>query len=207
MNMVILGVDPAFASGCKLAVIDINGNYLESSVIYPTQPRKDYENSKNKVLELSKKYNITGVAIGNGTGSRETQEFFANLNKKEGINLNYTVVSEAGASVYSASKLAQDEYPDLDVTIRGAISIAQRLRDPMATLVKIDPKSLGIGQYQHDVDQKLLHNSSSFKFELLRGILYCFMFCSILSTSTLNFTDNSFSFTPLMIARYLWDGI
>ena len=156
MNMVILGVDPAFVSGCKLAVIDTNGNYLESAVIYPTQPKNDYENSKSKVLYLSKKYNITGVAIGNGTGSRETQEFFARLNKDEKTNLNYTVVSEAGASVYSASKLAQDEYPNLDVTIRGAISIAQRLRDPMATLVKIDPKSLGIGQYQHDVDQKLL---------------------------------------------------
>jgi len=153
---VILGVDPAFVSGCKLAVIDENGNYLESAVIYPTEPKKDYENSKNKVLQLSKKYNISGVAIGNGTGSRETQEFFARLNRDEKANLNYTVVSEAGASVYSASKLAQDEYPKLDVTIRGAISIAQRLRDPMATLVKIDPKSLGIGQYQHDVDQKLL---------------------------------------------------
>ena len=155
-KMVILGVDPAFVSGCKLAVIDENANYLESAVIYPTEPRKDYENSKNKVLQLTKKYNITGVAIGNGTGSRETQEFFARLNSEEKINLSYTVVSEAGASVYSASKLAQDEYPTLDVTIRGAISIAQRLRDPMATLVKIDPKSLGIGQYQHDVDQKLL---------------------------------------------------
>ena len=155
-KMVILGVDPAFVSGCKLAVIDENANYLESAVIYPTEPKKEYENSKNKVLQLAKKYNITGVAIGNGTGSRETQEFFARLNSEEKINLSYTVVSEAGASVYSASKLAQDEYPTLDVTIRGAISIAQRLRDPMATLVKIDPKSLGIGQYQHDVDQKLL---------------------------------------------------
>lgn len=156
-NMVLLGVDPAFVSGCKLAVIDENGNYLESAVIYPTEPKKDYENSKKRVLQLAKKYNITGVAIGNGTGSRETQEFFARLNSEENANLSYTVVSEAGASVYSASQLAQDEYPKLDVTIRGAISIAQRLRDPMATLVKIDPKSLGIGQYQHDVDQKLLH--------------------------------------------------
>jgi len=153
---VILGVDPAYVSGCKLAVIDENGNYLESAVIYPTSPKNDYNNSKTKVLALANKYNINGVAIGNGTGSRETQEFFAKLNRDEKANLNYTVVSEAGASVYSASKLAQDEYPNLDVTIRGAISIAQRLRDPMATLVKIDPKSLGIGQYQHDVDQKLL---------------------------------------------------
>jgi len=155
-KMVLLGVDPAFVSGCKLAVIDVNGNYLESAVIYPTQPKNDYENSKRVVLKLAQKYNISGVAIGNGTGSRETQEFFAKLNSQEDARLKYTVVSEAGASVYSASKLAQEEYPRLDVTIRGAISIAQRLRDPMAALVKIDPKSLGIGQYQHDVDQKLL---------------------------------------------------
>jgi len=153
---VILGVDPAFVSGCKLAVIDENGNYLESAVIYPTEPKNDYANSKRKVLELTKKYNITGVAIVNGTGSRETQEFFSKLNAEENTSLSYTVVSEAGASVYSASKIAQEEYPNLDVTIRGAISIAGRLRDPMAALVKIDPKSLGIGQYQHDVDQKLL---------------------------------------------------
>ena len=156
IKRVILGVDPAYVSGCKLAVIDENSNFLESAVIYPTKPKEDYKNSKNKILALHKKYNIGGVAIGNGTASRETQEFFARLNKDENVSLDYTVVSEAGASVYSASKLAQDEYPNLDVTIRGAISIAQRLRDPMATLVKIDPKSLGIGQYQHDVDKKLL---------------------------------------------------
>ena len=153
---VLLGVDPAFRSGCKLAVIDENGNYLDSAVIYPTEPQKEYENSKKKILQFVAKYNITGIAIGNGTGSRETQEFFARINKEEGAKLSYTVVSEAGASVYSASKIASEEYPNLDVTIRGAISIAARLRDPMAALVKIDPKSLGIGQYQHDVDQKLL---------------------------------------------------
>ena len=156
IKRVLLGIDPAFVSGCKLAVIDENGNYLDSAVIYPTAPRSDYEGSKKKVLALVKKYKITAAAIGNGTASRETQEFFAQLNQEQDIKLQYTVVSEAGASVYSASKLAQEEYPELDVTIRGAISIAQRLRDPMATLVKIDPKSLGIGQYQHDVDQKLL---------------------------------------------------
>lgn len=153
---VVLGVDPAFRSGCKLAVIDENGTYLEHAVIYPTDPKNDYEGSKKKVLSLNTKYDIQTVAIGNGTASRETQEFFARLNTDENAGLNYTVVSEAGASVYSASKLAAQEYPDLDVTIRGAISIGQRLRDPMAALVKIDPKSLGIGQYQHDVDQKLL---------------------------------------------------
>jgi uncharacterized protein len=155
-SYVILGVDPGFVSGCKLAVIDKNGDYLDSGVIYPTKPRADYEKSKSIVLGLVKKHKINAVAIGNGTASRETQEFFAHLNENEGVKLNYTIVSEAGASVYSASKIGTQEYPNLDVTIRGAISIAQRLRDPMAALVKIDPKSLGIGQYQHDVDQKLL---------------------------------------------------
>ncbi len=161
IKRVILGVDPAFRTGCKLAVIDENGNYLEHAVIYPTDPRNEYEKSRDVVLKLSKKYNIQAVAIGNGTASRETQEFFARLNTDEGAKLNYTVVSEAGASVYSASAIAAQEYPKLDVTIRGAISIAQRLRDPMAALVKIDPKSLGIGQYQHDVNQKLLEKKLS----------------------------------------------
>ncbi|MFA6187888.1 MAG: Tex family protein [Sulfuricurvum sp.] len=153
---VILGADPAYRTGCKLAVVDEHGTYLAHRVIYPTPPVSDYAASAKVIKELAQKYNITGVAIGNGTASRETQEFFAQVNRDEGLNLSYTVVSEAGASVYSASKIAQEEYPNLDVTIRGAISIAQRLRDPMAALVKIDPKSLGIGQYQHDVDQKLL---------------------------------------------------
>lgn len=152
----ILGADPAYRTGCKLAVVDENGMYLDHAVIYPTPPQSDYEKSAKVVKQLALRYGITAVAIGNGTASRETQEFFARLNREEGLNLSYTVVSEAGASVYSASKIAQEEYPQLDVTIRGAISIAQRLRDPMAALVKIDPKSLGVGQYQHDVDQKLL---------------------------------------------------
>lgn len=153
---VLLGADPAYKTGCKLAVIDENGNYLEDALIFPTPPKSDYEGSRKKVLDLVKKYNITGVAIGNGTASKETQAFFSKLNKELNGRLKYTVVSEAGASVYSASKVATEEYPNLDVTVRGAISIAGRVRDPMATLVKIDPKSLGIGQYQHDVDQKLL---------------------------------------------------
>lgn len=157
---VILGVDPAFKTGCKLAVIDENGTYLEHAIIYPTEPKNDYSGAKKIVENLAKKYNITAVAIGNGTASRETTEFFVKLSQ-DGVKLSYTVVSEAGASVYSASKIAAEEYPDLDVTIRGAISIAQRLRDPMAALVKIDPKSLGIGQYQHDVDQKLLEKKLS----------------------------------------------
>jgi len=153
---VILGVDPAYRTGCKLAVVDEHGTYMTHAVIYPTPPQSDYEKSAKVIKEFTQKYRITAVAIGNGTGSRESQEFFARLNREEGLNLAYTVVSEAGASIYSASKIATEEYPNLDVTIRGAISIAQRLRDPMAALVKIDPKSLGIGQYQHDVDQKQL---------------------------------------------------
>lgn len=153
---VILGVDPAYRTGCKLAIIDENGTYIDHAVIYPTPPQSDYEKSLKTIKSMMNKYDITAAAIGNGTASRETQEFFAQLNKEEGLNISYTVVSEAGASVYSASKIAADEYPTLDVTIRGAISIAQRLRDPMAALVKIDPKSLGVGQYQHDVNQKQL---------------------------------------------------
>ena len=155
IGKVLLGVDPAYRTGCKLAVIDENGKYLEHAVIYPVPPRDEYEKSRDTVARLIEKYHIEGAAIGNGTASNETQAFFARLND-DGITIPYTVVSEAGASVYSASSIASQEYPDLDVTIRGAISIAGRLRDPMATLVKIDPKSLGIGQYQHDVDQKLL---------------------------------------------------
>ena len=155
VGKVLLGADPAYRTGCKLAVIDENGTYLDHAVIYPVPPRDEYDKSRDVVRKLVKKYNIQGVAIGNGTASNETQAFFARLNK-DGLTLPYTVVSEAGASVYSASAVAAEEYPDLDVTIRGAISIAGRVRDPMAALVKIDPKSLGIGQYQHDVDQKLL---------------------------------------------------
>ena len=153
---VLLGADPAYKSGCKLVVLDVNGQYLEDALIFPTPPKSDFEGSRKKVLALVKKYGVDGVVIGNGTASKETQEFFAKINKELNGGLKYTVVSEAGASVYSASKIAAEEYPNLDVTVRGAISIAGRVRDPMATLVKIDPKSLGIGQYQHDVDQKLL---------------------------------------------------
>ncbi len=153
---VLLGADPAYKTGCKLVVLDENGSYLEDALIFPAPPRSDFEGSRKVVLDLVKKYRIDGVAIGNGTASKETQAFFAQINKERDGTLKYTVVSEAGASVYSASKVAAEEYPDLDVTVRGAISIAGRVRDPMAALVKIDPKSLGIGQYQHDVDQKLL---------------------------------------------------
>ncbi|BFU78309.1 Tex family protein [Arcobacter sp. 15-2] len=155
VNQVILGMDPGYKTGCKLAVIDDNGNYLDSNVIYLLS-ENNIKTSSKIVLDLIKKYNITAIAIGNGTASKETASFVNDLKKEHNLNINYAVVSEIGASVYSASKIAQEEYPNLDVTIRGAISIAQRLRDPMSALVKIDPKSLGIGQYQHDVDQKNL---------------------------------------------------
>ena len=156
VNQVILGMDPGYVSGCKLAVIDENGNYLASNVIYPTKPKEDFITSAKIVLELIKKYKINSIAIGNGTASQETAAFISKLINENSLDLKYAVVSEIGASVYSASKIAMMEYPNLDVTIRGAISIAQRLRDPMAALVKIEPKSLGIGQYQHDVNQKEL---------------------------------------------------
>ena len=156
VNQVILGMDPGYKTGCKLAVIDENGLYLDSAVIYPTKPKEDIVSSSKVVLDLIKKYKITTIAIGNGTASRETANFINELIKQNNLDVNYAIVSEIGASVYSASKIAIEEYPNLDVTIRGAISIASRLRDPMAALVKIDPKSLGIGQYQHDVNQKEL---------------------------------------------------
>lgn len=156
VNQVILGMDPGYKTGCKLAVIDENGNFLDSNVIYPTKPKEDIENSSEIVLELIKKHKITAIAIGNGTASRETANFIDELISRNSLDVKYAIVSEIGASVYSASKIALEEYPNLDVTIKGAISIASRLRDPMAALVKIDPKSLGIGQYQHDVNQKEL---------------------------------------------------
>lgn len=156
VNHVILGFDPGYKNGCKLAIIDENSNYLDSAIIYPTKPKEDIENSSKKVLELIKKYKISAIAIGNGTASKESASFISNLIKENNLDIKYAIVSEIGASVYSASKIAIEEYPNLDVSIKGAISIAQRLRDPMAALVKIDPKSLGIGQYQHDVNQKEL---------------------------------------------------
>lgn len=157
INQIILGMDPGYRTGCKLAVIDDNGVYKDSNVIYLLSEHNIKEASKT-LLNLINKHKITAIAIGNGTASKETASFVADLVSTNNLKLNYAVVSEIGASVYSASKIAQDEYPTLDVTIRGAISIAQRLRDPMSALVKIDPKSLGIGQYQHDVNQKDLES-------------------------------------------------
>ncbi len=159
-GMTIMGFDPAYRTGCKIAVIDETGKLLDYTTIYPTEPQNDIEGSTKKLLELIEKYNINMISIGNGTASRESESFVASVIKQAKSKLKkdvyYTIVSEAGASVYSASKLATKEYPDINVSIRGAISIARRLQDPMAELVKIDPKSIGVGQYQHDVNQKKL---------------------------------------------------
>ena len=155
-GMVVMGFDPAYRTGCKIAVIDETGKLLDYTTVYPTEPQNDVEGATKKLLELISKYKVDMISIGNGTASRESEKFIADLIKKCDRKVYYTIVSEAGASVYSASKLATKEYPDINVSIRGAISIARRLQDPLAELVKIDPKSIGVGQYQHDVNQKRL---------------------------------------------------
>ena len=155
----VLGVDPGLRTGCKLAVVDETGKFLEHATIYPLAPRQDITGAEQVLQDLVSRYTIKAVAIGNGTGSRETEAFVRQFLKKQLQDVICIVVNEAGASVYSASKLARQEFPELDVTIRGAISIARRLQDPLAELVKIDPKSIGVGQYQHDVDQKRLRRS------------------------------------------------
>ncbi|TQR06822.1 Tex family protein [Psychrobacillus soli] len=159
---VILGVDPAYRTGCKLAVVDDTGKLLEVSAIYPHAPKMDVEGSKKKVLSYIKKYPITLIAIGNGTASRETEQFIVDCLKEVDGDVAYVIVNEAGASVYSASETARHEFPDLQVEQRSAVSIARRLQDPLAELVKIDPKAVGVGQYQHDVSQKKLSESLSF---------------------------------------------
>ena len=157
----VLGFDPAYRTGCKLAVIDETGKVLDTAVLYPTEPQNDIEGSTIKLIDLILKNKINIIAIGNGTASRESEQFVSSVISKVkedyNITVNYVIVSEAGASVYSASKLATEEYPDLNVSLRGAISIARRLQDPLAEFVKIDPKAIGIGQYQHDVNQKQLN--------------------------------------------------
>ena len=162
-GLTVLGFDPAYRTGCKLAVIDETGKVLDTGVVYPTEPQNDIEGSQKTLINLISKYNINMVAIGNGTASRESEEFVSDtlkiIKEKYNVDVYYTIVSEAGASVYSASKLATEEYPDLNVSLRGAISIARRLQDPLAEFVKIDPKAIGIGQYQHDVNQKELAES------------------------------------------------
>lgn len=151
-----LGFDPAYRTGCKLAVVDPTGKFLAKTVIYPIAPQNDVSGATNTLLQLIKTHHIDLIVIGNGTASREATQFVDSVIKGNKLDTQYMVVSEAGASVYSASKLATEEYPDLDVTIRWAISIAHRVQDPLAELTKVDPKAIGVGQYQHDVDQKLL---------------------------------------------------
>jgi uncharacterized protein len=155
----VMGFDPAYRTGCKIAVIDETGKVLDISTVYPTAPQNDVEGAKKELLKLIEKDSVNMIAIGNGTASRESEAFVADMIKETKHEVNYVIVSEAGASVYSASKLATEEYPDINVSIRGAISIARRLQDPLAELVKIDPKAIGVGQYQHDVNQKRLSES------------------------------------------------
>ena len=158
-GLTVMGFDPAYRTGCKIAVIDETGKLLDTTTVYPTEPQNDVEGAKKKLLDLINKYNVSMIAIGNGTASRESEQFVAELLKSVKHDIHYAIVSEAGASVYSASKLATEEYPDINVSLRGAISIARRLQDPLAELVKIDPKSIGVGQYQHDVNQNRLDES------------------------------------------------
>ena len=155
----VMGFDPAYRTGCKIAVIDETGKVLDYTTVYPTEPQNDVEGAKKELLKLIEKDKIDMIAIGNGTASRESEMFVADMIKEASRPVHYVIVSEAGASVYSASKLATEEYPDINVSIRGAISIARRLQDPLAELVKIDPKAIGVGQYQHDVNQKRLAES------------------------------------------------
>jgi len=153
----VLGIDPGYRTGCKLVCLDAEGNLLHNETIYPHPPQNETSKAGNKVVKLVSTYNIDAIAIGNGTASRETERFITNLRYEKEVKV--FVVSENGASIYSASKIAREEFPDYDVTVRGAVSIGRRLMDPLAELVKIDPKSIGVGQYQHDVDQTKLKNS------------------------------------------------
>ncbi|KHE73014.1 Tex-like N-terminal domain-containing protein, partial [Halobacillus sp. BBL2006] len=151
---VVLGIDPAYRTGCKLAAVDETGKVLDIGVMYPTAPRNDVKGAEKLLLSFMDRHPIELMAIGNGTASRETEQFVADMIQKHKLNASYMIVNEAGASVYSASKLARDEFPDFQVEERSAVSIARRVQDPLAELVKIDPKSIGVGQYQHDVSQK-----------------------------------------------------
>jgi len=159
-QLAVLGLDPGIRTGCKIAVVDDTGKFLGHDVIYPFQPKNDLAGAERTLKALIQKYNVRAIAIGNGTASRETDTFVRDFLKKEGLSSLFCVmVNESGASIYSASEIARQEFPDLDLTVRGAISIARRLQDPLAELVKLDPKSIGVGQYQHDVDQNYLHKS------------------------------------------------
>ncbi|UTH02146.1 RNA-binding transcriptional accessory protein [Macrococcoides canis] len=161
----ILGLDPAYRTGCKLAVINPFGTFVEKSVVYPHPPVSDKEKAKKIVLNLIKKHNVELVAIGNGTASRESEQFIAEIIKENKLETKYIIVNEAGASVYSASDLARAEFPDFQVEERSAVSIGRRVQDPLSELVKIDPKSIGVGQYQHDVNQKSLNEALTFVVE------------------------------------------
>ncbi len=153
-NKIVLGFDPAYRTGCKLAAVDQWGKLVYTGLIFPTPPQSDIKGAAKVLLGLVAEFHINAIAIGNGTGSRESEKFVSDVIKENELAVEYTIVSEAGASVYSASKIAKEEFPDLDVSYRGAISIARRIQDPLAELVKIDPKAIGVGQYQHDVNQK-----------------------------------------------------
>ncbi len=159
MNKIIMGIDPGFVSGSKIAIIDVTGKYLEGDTIYPHPPQRRIEEAKRKILAFIKKHNVELIAIGNGTASRETEVMVASIIKDNNLSCHYLIVSEAGASVYSASPVAKQEFPDLEASQRGNISIARRVLDPLAELVKIDAKSIGVGLYQHDVDQKQLRKN------------------------------------------------
>ncbi|HBF2435979.1 TPA: RNA-binding transcriptional accessory protein [Clostridioides difficile] len=163
-DKVVMGFDPAFRTGCKIAVVDKNGKLLDYTTVYPTDPQNDVEGAKKVLKGLIEKYDIDIISIGNGTASRESETFVSEMIKEIDREVQYVIVSEAGASVYSASELANEEHPDINVSIRGAISIARRLQDPLAELVKIDPKSIGVGQYQHDLNKKRLE-------EVLDGVV------------------------------------
>ncbi|MBR2240207.1 MAG: RNA-binding transcriptional accessory protein [Clostridia bacterium] len=158
-GLTVMGFDPAYRTGCKIAVIDETGKLLTTTTVYPTEPQNDVEGAKKELVKLINKYDVNMIAIGNGTASRESESFVSNMISELDKEIYYAIVSEAGASVYSASKLATEEYPDINVSLRGAISIARRLQDPLAELVKIEPKAIGVGQYQHDVNQKRLTES------------------------------------------------
>ena len=155
----VIAIDPGYRTGCKVAVLDETGKLKAYTTVYPTEPKKDVAGTEVTLKKIVEKFHTDIIVVGNGTASRETEEVVANFIKKNGYDIQYTIVNEAGASVYSASKLATEEYPDLDVTTRGAMSLGRRLQDPLAELVKIDPKSIGVGQYQHDINQKLLEGA------------------------------------------------
>lgn len=160
-NRVVLGFDPAYRTGCKIAVVDETGRVLDVTVVYPTPPQSKVEEAKKVLTALIKKHNVTAIAVGNGTAGRESERFVAELVSGMEPRVDYAVVSEAGASVYSASKLGTEEFPQYDVSLRSAVSIARRLQDPLSELVKIDPKAIGVGQYQHDMPQKRLGETLS----------------------------------------------